>query len=1078
MTGDQQPFDAGRGFSPRLDIDFVLQAAGVGAWEIDLKTNQVRWDDRCADLFGIHESRLLRYEDTLPFIHPDDVAQVELAIQGALTAPANNVYQTTYRTRGDDGHLRWIKSTGRSYVDQDGRPVRLAGIAQDVTDSILSRQQVDESEARFRTVLEQSPVAMAIYQGPAHRIDVANEAMIQVWGKGAGVIGMPLAEALPELKGQHILPLLDELVKTGNIHEAKGERVDLVIDGLLQTFYFDYTFKPLRKPDGIVYAILETAFDVTGQVVARQVLEENQRQVLALFEQSPVGIAIINEDQLTFRLVNPFYGRLVGRLPEELIGKSLLNALPEQHGQGFDQLLREVIRTGTPHIANEVAVTVMRHNQLETIYVDLTYQPLREAKSVSGVLVVTTDVTQQVLSRRAVEASEAQLRILVESAPFPIGVYQGADMTILLANRSIMDVWGKGYDVVGKSYKTILPELETQPIFAQINGVLATGKAYHARHQQVDIVVDGHLQDYYFNYSFTPLFDADGRVYGVMNTAAEVTDLIRARRALEASETRLRSIIATAPAGMGLFVGRDLIVELPNQTFIDIVGKGPDIAGKPLRDVMPEMLTDGQSFMQILDDVYTSGIMFQSYGLRMDSVQQGVMTHNYYNITYTPLRDEQGAVYAILGIAIDVTREITIRKQLEEAEATLRGAMDLAHIGVWELDMRTGHTTYSERLRQLFEFTRDSITMDQLYNPIHEKDRLRLEEAVARTADPESDGLLDAEYTIITQQTGRHRIVRAQAKMYFDDNRLPYRLVGSMRDVTEERHTQVALEQLVQQRTEELAAANEELASINEELTTNNEEYVAINEELEEANELLIRSNDNLQKFAYVASHDLQEPLRKIQQFGDLLRNQYGPHPGNGVDYLERIQLAASRMSTLIKDLLSFSRISTQRDESEPVSLNKIVNGTLATLELVIAETNAQIEVEPLPTIAGDALQLGQLFQNLLSNALKFRQADTIPHIQIRAENVLATDLPPSVKPARSARRYHRIDVLDNGIGFDEKYLDRIFQVFQRLHGRNEFSGTGIGLAICEKVATNHGGAITARSQPGQGATFSIYLPS
>jgi light-regulated signal transduction histidine kinase (bacteriophytochrome) len=298
-----------------------------------------------------------------------------------------------------------------------------------------------------------------------------------------------------------------------------------------------------------------------------------------------------------------------------------------------------------------------------------------------------------------------------------------------------------------------------------------------------------------------------------------------------------------------------------------------------------------------------------------------------------------------------------------------------------------------------------------------------------------------------------------------------------MRDMTEERQSQMALEQLVQQRTEELAAANEELAAINEELTTNNEEYVAINEELEEANDLLVRSNDNLQKFAYVASHDLQEPLRKIQQFGDLLRNQYGPHLGNGVDYLERIQSAASRMSTLIKDLLSFSRIATQRDESEPVALNKIVNGTLTTLELVIAETDARIEVEPLPTIAGDASQLGQLFQNLLANALKFRQAGTTPLIQIRANNVLAADLPISVKPARSARRYHRIDVVDNGIGFDEKYLDRIFQVFQRLHGRAEFSGTGIGLAICEKVATNHGGAITASSQPGEGATFSVYLP-
>jgi PAS domain S-box-containing protein len=890
-------------------------------------------------------------------------------------------------------------------------------------------------------------------------------------------VGKPVREIWAD-DWSFIGPLLDRVLTSGEPVSFQDAPVTCYRHGKTEDGYWTFSYSLILDDEGQPGGVLVNCLDTTEAVCARQALQRSEQQFLNLVRSAPVAIALFDGPQFVIELANERVLEYWGRSREQVMHKPLFEALPEARGQGFEELITGVYTTGERFSAKERTVTLERNGQLEPTHIDFIYEPFRQSDgTITGVLVICNETTERVTTRQKLEESEAQLRTLVESAPFPIGVYLGPEMTISLANQSIMDVWGKGNDVVGKSYKYILPELETQPIFAQINSVLATGKAYHARHQQVDIVVDGRLQAYYFNYSFTPLFDAEGKVYGVMNTAAEVTDLIRARRALEASETRLRSIIATAPAGMGLFVGRDLIVELPNQTFIDIVGKGPDIVGKPLREVMPELLSENQPFLQILDDVYTSGTMFQSYGSRVDIVQQGVMTHNYYNITYTPLRDEQGEVYAILDIAIDVTKEITIRKQLEEAEATLRGAMDLASIGVWELDMQTGQMTYSERLKQLFEFTQDAITQDRLYNLIHEQDRLRLEEAVARTADPESDGLLDEEYTIITQQTGRQRIVRAQGKMYVDDARRPYRLVGSMRDMTEERQSQMALEQLVQQRTEELAAANEELAAINEELTTNNEEYVAINEELEEANDLLVRSNDNLQKFAYVASHDLQEPLRKIQQFGDLLRNQYGPHLGNGVDYLERIQSAASRMSTLIKDLLSFSRIATQRDESEPVALNKIVNGTLTTLELVIAETDARIEVEPLPTIAGDASQLGQLFQNLLANALKFRQAGTTPLIQIRANNVLAADLPISVKPARSARRYHRIDVIDNGIGFDEKYLDRIFQVFQRLHGRAEFSGTGIGLAICEKVATNHGGAITASSQPGEGATFSVYLP-
>ena len=248
--------------------------------------------------------------------------------------------------------------------------------------------------------------------------------------------------------------------------------------------------------------------------------------------------------------------------------------------------------------------------------------------------------------------------------------------------------------------------------------------------------------------------------------------------------------------------------------------------------------------------------------------------------------------------------------------------------------------------------------------------------------------------------------------------------------------------------------------------------------ELQETVYDLQRSNENLQQFAYIASHDLQEPLRKIQSFGDLLQTKRGPELGEDIDLLARMQQAAKRMSTLVKDLLAYSRISTRQETASPVLLNQVVDGALNTLEIAIYEANAQIEINPLPAVQGDRAQVEQLFQNLLSNALKFRRAGVPPQISISAYTIAAGELPPSVKPARKAAMYNRIDVTDNGIGFDEKYLDRVFQVFQRLHSKNEFTGTGVGLAICEKVASNHVGAITAISQSGQGATFQVYFPA
>jgi signal transduction histidine kinase len=253
----------------------------------------------------------------------------------------------------------------------------------------------------------------------------------------------------------------------------------------------------------------------------------------------------------------------------------------------------------------------------------------------------------------------------------------------------------------------------------------------------------------------------------------------------------------------------------------------------------------------------------------------------------------------------------------------------------------------------------------------------------------------------------------------------------------------------------------------------------ATQQQLEQANAKLLHSNENLQQFAYVASHDLQEPLRKIHQFGDLLKKQYPDQMGEGLLYLDRMQLAANRMSVLIKDLLSFSRVSIDASQNVPVSLSQVLSQVMTDLELRIEETGAVLDIAPLPTLPGDPSQLGQLFQNLLSNALKFQASDQEgnPRIQVRSHQIGLDALPPHVKPALITSQYYQIDVADNGIGFDEKYLDRLFQVFQRLHNKNEFAGTGIGLAICQKVAVNHGGAITASSKPGEGATFSVYLP-
>ncbi len=267
-----------------------------------------------------------------------------------------------------------------------------------------------------------------------------------------------------------------------------------------------------------------------------------------------------------------------------------------------------------------------------------------------------------------------------------------------------------------------------------------------------------------------------------------------------------------------------------------------------------------------------------------------------------------------------------------------------------------------------------------------------------------------------------------------------------------------------------IAAFNEMLGQIEKgdaSLKAEIAERKAAEERLKLFADRLETSNRELQDFAYVASHDLQEPLRKIQAFGDRLKSKFGEVLGEtGHDYLTRMGDAASRMQTLITDLLSFSRVTTKAQPFVPVDLNEIALGVLSDLEVRIEQTNGRVEVESLPTIDADALQMRQLFQNLIGNALKFQKNSQPPVIHVTG-TMHNGSTPPRLE----------LVFRDNGIGFDQKYAEKIFVIFQRLHGRGEYEGTGIGLAICKKIVERHGGRIEATSTPGEGATFSITLP-
>ncbi|MFM8321368.1 MAG: sensor histidine kinase [Chloroflexota bacterium] len=242
----------------------------------------------------------------------------------------------------------------------------------------------------------------------------------------------------------------------------------------------------------------------------------------------------------------------------------------------------------------------------------------------------------------------------------------------------------------------------------------------------------------------------------------------------------------------------------------------------------------------------------------------------------------------------------------------------------------------------------------------------------------------------------------------------------------------------------------------------------------------LERSNRDLEDFAFIISHDLQEPLRKVQAFGGLLNElAYAKLDATEKDYLGRMLNATERMDVMLTDLLAFSRVNTHGGQHIPLALNQVLQQVLQDLELRIQRCGGVVEVADLPQIHGDPTQMGQLFQNLLANALKFHAPGTAPQVRVSSRRPPPADLAPDgdLPGELAAPSTVQILVEDNGIGFDMQYVERIFQPFQRLHGRSEYEGNGIGLAICRKIVERHRGTLTASSVPGQGSVFTITLP-
>ena len=968
-------------------------------------------------------------------------------------------FSVTINETVKDGYLNLIY---QPYREIDGKITGVIVMCHDVTEQVFAQRDIEENELLLRTVIANTPVATALFTRQDLIITLANDVMIKYWRKRKDIIGLPYREALPELEGQGYFEILENVFNSGKEYHANGSRADIEENGKITTHYFNYSYTPLFNENGEVYAVLNMGYDVTDSTISQKLIKESQHKLLNSFKNSPVGIAVFSGEDLVFEMANAYYANLAGRTIEELVGKPLLQAIPELAGQGCDEQLKIVLDTGNTFIAKEAPVFLIRNGKGETIYIDHSYQAQRNSDGeISSAFVIISDVTEQVLSRRKIEESEKRFRSLIEEAPVGTCLYVGPDFRIEIANKIIMDYWGRGFDVIGKKMIDVFPETKSQKFPEILKEVYRTGIQYQEKGAKAKLMIDGELKTFYFDLTYKPLFDNDGNVYAILDVAIDVTDQVKANRLLEENREFISKVFYTSPIAKLVYVGKDMILHDVNEKMMEVFGLDQSIIGKPMMEAMPEFKkTD---IFAKYTNVLATGHTHEEFAERIEIIKNGAPYVGYYDYTYKPLFDDHGKVYGVICIAIEVTDQVYARQKQEEAEAGLRGAVELAQLGTWSIDVATNGLTYSDRLIEWFGYDPKDRDYNVVIPVLIEEDQERVANAVAWALNPESGGIYDELYTVIHPKTGHKKILHAQGKTIFDVAGNPIRMNGTAQDVTIQQELQTALEQEVKNRTEELATVVEELE--------------ATNEDLEQSNVRLLQSNEDLAQFAYIASHDLQEPLRKISTFSQMLETSLGENKTASVqNYLNKIMHSSTRMRSLINDVLNYSQLAKSDEQFQEVNLNDIVEHLITDYDLLIEQKRAQVFVENLPVVNANAMQMTQLFRNLIGNALKFTKTDRDPLISITAGPVKLCDI-HKIHVSNVNAKFCKIEIKDNGIGFEPEYFERIFNIFQRLHSKSDYEGTGIGLAMCKKIMQNHGGDIFAESKFGEGATFTIIIP-
>lgn len=507
----------------------------------------------------------------------------------------------------------------------------------------------------------------------------------------------------------------------------------------------------------------------------------------------------------------------------------------------------------------------------------------------------------------------------------------------------------------------------------------------------------------------------------------------KARKTLEENEKKFRSVLQQSPSIFLILSGPEFTITFGNEPLFQSWGKTNDIVGKPLLEVLPE-LTD-QPFPRLLRQVYNTGQTHTGREEKAMVIKNGMLQEVYYNYVYQPVIDDVNNVTGVTVMASDVTDQVHVRKKIEEIASQFRTLAESLPAFVWMTDAAGNIEYISRRWKEYSGF--DSVNTDIWQQLVHPDDMDAIMSAWSRSL--QNAGTYRGEIRIRNTK-GEYRWHFVHGVPVKNNEGVVLKWIGSFTDIHDQKLFSNNLISLVEERTSDLK-----------------------------------RSNEDLQQFAHVASHDLKEPVRKIQTFTSFLIDDYETHlPEKGKMYLHKIEASINRIYDMIEGVLNYSSLNGQPDQHELTDLNKVVERIDADFELMIEQTEATLHYSNLPVVEAPHTLVYQLFSNLVGNSLKFTRPGKPAVITITSA---PTDTLPPDPALRAGKQYVKITIRDNGIGFDQKFAERIFSPFTRLNSKDKFEGTGLGLALCKKIVERMHGSISAHGVEHEGAVFEVLLP-